>query len=158
MIDADKKEIVVRIGNDLLKYNSDKKDLIIERPSKAAVNQDYNSAEHLFMLAEDMNAMRNYTQAFDTYLECLKKEPANSRALYRIAELYYRRAEYSEGLIMAKKILGNDTYDGSANFICGMIFKKLDKINQAEEAFSIAARTMEYRSAAYLQIAGLKMR
>ena len=31
-------------------------------------------------------------------------------------------------------------------------------MNQAEEAFSVAARTMEYRSAAYLQIAGLKMR
>ena len=96
--------------------------------------------------------------AFDTYLKCLKKEPANSKALYRIAELYYRRAEYSEGLIIAKKILQNDTYDGSANFICGMIYKKLDKMNQAEEAFSVAARTMEYRSAAYLQIAGLKMR
>ena len=57
----------------------------------------------------------------------------------------------------AKKILENDTYDGSANFISGMIFRRLGKLNQAEEAFSVAARTMEYRSAAYLQIAGLKM-
>ena len=60
--DADKREIVVRIGKDLLTYNSDKKDLITERPSKAALNQDYNSAEHLFGLAEEMNAMRDYNQ------------------------------------------------------------------------------------------------
>ena len=93
----------------------------------------------------------------NTYLECLKKEPTHSRALYRLAELYYRRAEYSEGLKIAKKILENDTYDGSANFISGMILRRLEKLNQAEEAFSVAARTMEYRSASYLQIAGLKI-
>jgi tetratricopeptide (TPR) repeat protein len=151
------KDIGVRIGKDKLSYNSDNKDIIIERPYKSAVNQDYNSAEHLFRLAEDMNAMRDYNQAFENYSGCLKKEPTHSRALYRIAELYYRMADYSEGLKCAKKILENDTYDGSANFICGMIYRRLGKLNQAEEAFSVAARTMEYRSAAYLQIAGLKI-
>lgn len=156
--DADKREIELRIGKDLLTYNSDTKDLIVERPSRSAVNQDYNSAGHLLGLADDMNAMREYKNAFDTYLRCLKKEPDNKRALYRLAELYYRRAEYAEGLTVAKKILEDDTYDGPANFICGMFFIRQEKMNQAEEAFSVAARTMEYRSAAYLQIAGIKMR
>jgi tetratricopeptide (TPR) repeat protein len=104
-----------------------------------------------------MNAMREYNQALEHYLECLMKESTHSRALYRIAELYYRRAEYSEGLRFAKMILENDTYDGAGNFICGMILRRLGRLNQAEETFSVAARTMEYRSAAYLEIAGLKI-
>ena len=154
---VDYKDLSVRFGKDLLYFNPDNKDKIIARPFKSAVNQDYNSAEHLFRLAEDMNAMRDYNQAMEYYQECLDKEPTHSRALYRIAELYYRKAEYSEALISANKILENDTYDGSGNFICGMTLRREGKLNQAEEAFSVAARTMEYRSASYLQIAGLKI-
>ena len=30
---------------------------------RITASQDYNSAEHLFRLAEDMNAMRDYTGA-----------------------------------------------------------------------------------------------
>ncbi len=150
-------KIEVTIGKNKLFYNSDNQDLIAERPSRSAVNRDFNSAEHLFMLAEDMNAMREYNNALEYYLECLKKEPCHSRALYRLAELYYRRADYTEALNSAKKVLENDTYDGSANFISGMILRRMEKLNQAEEAFTVAARTMEYRSAAFLQIAGLRI-
>jgi tetratricopeptide (TPR) repeat protein len=150
-------KIEVRIGNNRLHFSSDNGELIAERPSGSAVSRDYNSAENMFLLAEDMNAMREYSHAFDYYTECLKKEPGHSRALYRLAELYYRRAEYSEALNTAKKVLEDNTYDGSANFITGMSLRRLEKFNQAEEAFSIAARTMEYRSAAFLQIAGLRM-
>jgi predicted negative regulator of RcsB-dependent stress response len=147
----------VKIGHDLLSYSSDNKELFTGRPSRSAL-KDYNSAEHLFKLAEDMNAMRDYSQALQYYLKCLEKEPTHSRALYRVAELYYKQARYDEGLEVAKKILENDTYDASANFISGMIYSRLGKLNQAEEAFSVAARTMEFRSAGYLQIAGLKIR
>ena len=150
-------KIEVRIGKNHLYYSSDKSDLITERPSRSASHTGNNSAELLFLLAEDMNAMRDYNQAFEYYTECLKKEPGHSKALYRLAELYYRRAEYSEALNIAKKVLENNTYDGSANFISGMSLRRLQKLNQAEEAFSVAARTMEYRSAAFLQIAGLRM-
>ncbi len=150
-------KIEVRIGKNQLSYSSDNSDLITERPSGSASDIVYNTAEHLFLLAEDMNAMREYDNAFEYYTECLKKEPGHSRALYRLAELYYRRAEYTEALNTAKKILVNNTYDGSANLISGMSLRRLQKLNQAEEAFSVAARTMEYRSAAFLQIAGLRI-
>jgi tetratricopeptide (TPR) repeat protein len=151
------KDINVAVGKELLSWDSDSKSLETGRPSRSALNQDYTSSEHLFRLAEDMNAMRDYSQAMHNYMACLEKEPTNSRALYRVAELHYKRAEYPEGLTCAGKILENDTYDGSANFITGMILRRLGRLNQAEEAFSVAARTMEYRSAAYLQIAGLKI-
>jgi Tfp pilus assembly protein PilF len=150
------KNLRVRIGNNLLSYNSDNKDLVVDRPSKTA-KHDYNSAEHLFRVAEDMNAMRDYAGALENYLECLKKEPTHSGALYHIAELCYRQSEYAEGIKYAKMVLENDTYNGGANFIYGICQRSLGKLNEAEEALSIAARTMEYRSAAYLQIAGVKM-
>jgi Flp pilus assembly protein TadD len=150
-------DINVIIGKNLLSYNSDNEDNRIYRPVKSAENQDYNSAEHLFRLAEDMNAMRDYNQALEYYLACLQKEPTHSRALSKVAELYYRMADYSEGLNFARRVLENDTYDAAANFIYGVIHRRLGNLIQAEEAFSVAARTMEYRSGAYLQIAGIKL-
>lgn len=149
--------ISVKIGNDLLHWDSDSTSLITGRPSKTPSDQDFGSAEQLFRIAEDMNAMRDYTHALETYLECLKKEPDHSGALYRVAELYYRKADYPGGLKYAKRILENDTYDGAANFISGVIQKKLGRLIQSEEAFSVAARTMEYRSVAFLQIGYLRM-
>ena len=151
------KDISVTIGKELLSWNSDSKSMETGRPTKSAISQDFTSAEHLFRLAEDMNAMRDYSQAMHYYMACLEKEPTNSRALYRVAELHYKRAEYTEGLSFAGKILENDTYDGSANFIYGMIRRRMGNLMQAEEAFSISARTMEFRSAAYFQIAGIRI-
>lgn len=150
------KNLKVTFGNNLLVYDSGNNDLVVGRPTKTA-KQDYNSAEHLFRLAEDMNAMRDYSQALENYLECLKKEPTHSRALYRVAELYYRHAEYSEAIRYAKRALENDTYDGGANFIYGICLRRIGNLNGSEEALSVAARTMEYRSAAYLEMAGVKM-
>jgi hypothetical protein len=146
----------VTIGN-LLSYNSDNKYYLTDRPVKSAENQDYNSAEHLFRLAEDMNSMREYDNALEYYLACLGKEPSHSRALSRVAELYYKRADYEEGLSYARKVLENDTYDASANFISGVINRRLGNLLKAEEAFSVSARTMEYRSGAYLEIAGIEL-
>lgn len=149
--------IRVAVGKNLLSYNSDNKDIRTDRPVKSAEKQDYNSPEHFFRLAEDMNAMRDYNQALDNYNSCLRKEPTHSRALYKVAELSYRRADYQSGLNFARRILENDTYDAAANFIYGVIQRRLGDLIKAEEAFSISARTMEYRSGSYLQIAGIKV-
>ncbi len=152
------KNVVVKVGNNLLYYNSDPESLNTDRPVRSSPDTDYNSAEQLFRLAENMSAMRDYSQALKYYLECLDKEPSHSRALYRVAEQYYRQAEYSRAADIAEKILGNDTYDGAGNFIYGVILRRMGNLNQAEEAFSVAARTMEFRSAAYLEIAGIRIR
>jgi tetratricopeptide (TPR) repeat protein len=141
----------------MLQYSSDPGKDKIERPLVTPSGQSYNSAEQLFRVAEDMYSMRDYGAALKTYLECVEKEPTHSRALTKIAELYYRRAMYQEALEYAKRVLENNTYDGGANFIYAAVQNKLGKQLQAEEAYSVAVRSMEFRSAAYVQIAGLNL-
>jgi tetratricopeptide (TPR) repeat protein len=150
-------EISVVVGNNLLSYSSDQQEYQTDRPAKSETNQDFNSAEHLFRMAEDENAMRNYNEAMGYYLACLQQAPTHSRALTKTAELHYRRGEYAEGLSFARQVLENDTYDAGANFISGVIQRRMGNLVQSEEEFSIAARTMEYRSGSYLQIAGINM-
>jgi len=150
-------KIKVTIGRNLLSYNSDNEDITTGRPNKSAGNGDYNSAEHLFYLAEDMNAMRDYPSALKYYQECLGKAPDHTRALYRVAELHYRMGLYEEALQYARQALEINTYDPGANFIYGVIQRKLGNLLRAEEAFSISARSMEFRSGSYLQIAELRL-
>jgi Tfp pilus assembly protein PilF len=54
-------------------------------------------------------------------------------------------------------VLEHAAYDGSANFIYGNLLLRQSKLVEAEEALSIAARTMEYRSASYVYIAGIRL-
>lgn len=154
---VDNQVININIGKDLLTYTSDEKEKKITRPVTTPPGQDVNSAEHLFRIAEDERSMRDYSGALKTYLVCLEKEPTHSRALTKVAELYYRKGEFEEGLTYARKVLENNTYDGGANFIYGVIQKAMGNFTQAEEGFSIAVRTMEYRSGAYVEIAGLHL-
>lgn len=153
--DGNTNVITVDIGNDLLSYTSDIEENRVTRPIETPAGQDFNSAEHLFRQAEDMNSMRNYDEALETYLTCLKKEPTHSRALAKVAELYYRKAQYKEALGYAERVLENNTYDGNGNFIYGVIQKALGDLTNAKEGFSVAVRSMEFRSAAYVEIAGL---
>jgi tetratricopeptide (TPR) repeat protein len=149
--------IQVTIGGNLLTYYSDDREITTDRPDKTIISNDYTSAEHFFYLAEDMNAMRDYPGALQHYLTCLEKESIHTRALYRIAEMYYRMGLYEEALQHARRALEINTYDPGSNFISGVIHRKLGDKVRAEEAFSVAARSMEFRSGSYLQIAELRM-
>lgn len=151
------RDLSVSIGQGLLSFTTNENENNITRPRVTPPDQDFNATEHLFRLAEDMYSMRNYNEALKTYLRSLEKEPTHSRALSKVAELYYRKAQYREGLVYASRVLENNTYDPGANFIYGVIQSALGNLSQAEEAFSVAVRSMEFRSGAYVEIAGLHL-
>jgi tetratricopeptide (TPR) repeat protein len=149
--------VAVVVGKDMLSYYADGEVKKINKPNSSIENPEYDTAEHMFRLGEEVNAMREYKLALEYYLLALQKEPTHSRALSKAAELYYRKADFSEGLNLARKVLRNNAYDAAANYIYGLIKRSMGSLMEAEEAFSVAARTLEYRSGAYLQIAGIKL-
>lgn len=156
--DKEKDAINVHIGGTKWMYTTDSNATKLDRPVATPDSlQDYDAPGRLFQMAEEQNSMRNYEQALRLYQECLKKDPRHSEALTRLAELHYRKAQYTEGLAYARRVLDYHTYHGGANFMYGVLQQKLGNGPKAEEAFSIASQTMEYRSAAYLQIAGLRL-
>ncbi len=153
---ADQKSVRVSIGKDRLVYAS-QPEKILDRPVLSAEKQDPHSAERLFELGEDENAMRNWEGARLRYLECLKKEATHSGALIRLAEYHYRNGEYAKGLDFARKVLAENTYHGGANYLYGALYRKLGDLTKAEEALSVATWTMEYKSGAYTQLAGIAL-
>ena len=126
--DGATKDLKVTVGQGLLCYTTNHEENRVTRPIATPSGQDYHSAEHLFRQADDMYSMRSYHDALETYLTCLEKEPTHSRALSKVAELYYRKAEYHKGLNYAPKVLENNTYDPAANFIYGIIQRALGNL------------------------------
>ncbi len=145
--------VEVKIG-DLLSYRSgEEESRKLHRPVVANKDFDWNSVGGLYIDAAERARQRDYKGALEKYLACLSKDPAYTPALAGIAETYFRRMEYDKAREYAQRALANDAYDPDANFIYGVINKKLGKLYDALDGFGAAARSMKYRSAGNAEMA-----
>ncbi len=142
--------IEVRVS-DKLQYTDNPRANDLERPIRFH-DFDENTLEGLFLTAERLNQERNYSMALHKYLAVLEQEPLHNRALTRVAELYYRRGDSQKALHHAEKALDSVMYDADANYIYGIISRRLGKFVDAKEALGWAARSLKYRSTAYCQM------
>ena len=113
---------------------------------------DEDTAEGLFLSGRRHEQERNYYTALEKYLNCLEKEPLHTRALCRVAELYCRRGEYETARFFAHRALLNEMYDPEANYVYGVVCRRLGDYLGAKECLGWAARSLEYRSSAYAQM------
>jgi tetratricopeptide (TPR) repeat protein len=141
----------VRLGDEII-YSSDPASGRLDRPLRFKA-VDESTAEGLFLAGLRLEQERNYQQALEKYLACLDREPIHMRALARTAELYARRGEYAAGLPYAARALENAMYDPEANYVYGLIARRSGRLNDAKETLGWAARSLEFRSAAYVQLA-----
>lgn len=146
---------VVRLGHDLV-YESDPAADDIGRPLEfKPVNE--SSVEGLYLSGLRLEKARYFDLALEKYAACFKREPRHSRALIRAAELHARRGEYEKGLVLAREALSADMYDPAANYIYGIISRRLEKLIDAKETLGWAARSPEFRSAASVQLAEIAL-
>ncbi len=144
----------VCLGDEKLHYSMerDKKNRL-SRPLVANPDFDWESVNGLYTTALEQYRQRAFSSAYNTLVNCLGKEPNYNPALALLAEICYRFTDYEKGLEYAKKALANDAYDAGANFIWGVINRELGNMADAKDGFSWASRDMEYRSAAFQQLA-----
>lgn len=141
----------VNVG-DGLHYTDDPKDGLLKRPFHFR-NYKTDTLEGLYQSAERAEKSRNYAAALKGYLECLQRDPTHVRAMTRAAAVYYRRAEYAKALEYASKALDFVMYDADANYVYGLIARRMGDLTDAKETLGWAARSMKYRAAAYCQLA-----
>jgi len=125
-----KGDLRVNVG-DKLSYTDDPKAELLKRPLNFR-NYEEGTLEGLYQNAEREDKARNYDLALQKYLECLKREPTHMRALTRIAELYCRRAEYEKALEYAARALDYVMYDPDANYIYGIIARRMGNLVDAK--------------------------
>lgn len=141
----------VRIGTRLA-YSSRPETRMIGRPLHFTA-ADEGTPEGLYLAGVRSEQERMLSRALEKYLACIGRDPLHVRALARAAELYGRRGEYLKGLEMAGRALDISMYDPEANYVYGVIARRLGRLTDARETLGWATRSMEYRSPAYVQLA-----
>ena len=101
---------------------------------------------------------RYFDGALQKYLACLAKDPLHRRALARTAELYARRGEYAEGpRLRRESARGRACTTPKRTMFTASSPAGSGRSVDAKEALGWAARSMEFRSAAYQRLAEIAL-
>ncbi len=155
---VDEKNMLVTLGKDKLIYQASPEEGVLDRPLETPKNFDWNTVQGLYLQGKENMRERNYVAAEIKIAQCLQKDGNYLPALTCMAILRYQKLEYDQALDYAKKALSIDTYDPAANYYYGLINVKLGKITDAKDGFDIAALGVEFRTAAYTELAKIYFR
>ncbi len=137
-----------------LNYSYDQKRKKLDRSysSNLSTLNSITEVERKFIKANELFKERKYPESETILKMILGENPNHLKSNYLISDLYFRKAQYGKALIHIKKILSIDAYDSDANFIAGNIYKALNSLYDAKEAYGWASRSTKYKSAALSQI------
>jgi hypothetical protein len=139
-----------------LQYSPKKRNLI-DRPFVNTMPMYLTTAASLYQEGMELKEARNFNPAKELFKKCLEKDPLYIDALAAITEIYYRSNLYDSALLYANKALQLDTYHPAANYFAGITYLAKGDLINALEALGWAARSLEFRSTAYAQMAGIQL-
>ncbi len=150
-------EVKVSLGGHKLHYDMVADD-VLSRPTEAPKDFNWQSDYGLYLRGRENLCERAYLSAETNFLACLNTNPNYAPALAEMAALLNRRADWSQARDYARKALGIDTYDPAANYQFGLASVALGKPADAKDAFSVAALSTGWRSAAYTELSKVYLR
>ncbi|HOX56620.1 MAG TPA: DUF5107 domain-containing protein [Candidatus Paceibacterota bacterium] len=142
----------VRVGGDRLQYTAGDGD-VLHRPIATPPGFDWNSVYGLYLKGKEEVRQRGYAKAAESFQACLKQDANYAPALVEMAALANRRADSAAALGFARHALSIDTYDPCANYQIGLASAALGCCADAKAAFSLAALSPAWRSAANSELA-----
>ncbi|MCK0147149.1 DUF5107 domain-containing protein [Arenibacter sp. F26102] len=146
-------EIEVYVDGTELSYNSASTENTLKRPFHSDKDLDISESEKLLFAGIETLESREFEKAHEHLSNLVKIDPSNTAALVKLAELEYRKTNYDLALEYANTVLRMDTYNSSANYMAGIIYRAKDDAINSLESLGWAARDIKYRSVAYAQIA-----
>ncbi|AQT68344.1 putative PEP-CTERM system TPR-repeat lipoprotein [Anaerohalosphaera lusitana] len=147
--------INLKLG-DLLEFTTDESADDIDKPINFH-EVDESTSEGLYLAGLRLEKSRGYDEALSKYRSCVEQQPKHVRALSRIAGIQLRKGLLDEALKSSARAIEISMYDPHANYIYGLASRRAGKLTDAKDALTWAARSMQYRSAANAQLAGIAM-
>ena len=152
------KRLSVRLGVDKLEYSADPEADVLSRPIETPKDFDWSSVYGLYLQGKEDIRQRYYRAAKEKLEACLKKDANFMPALADLAMVEYHNLDFAKAVGYAKKALSIDTYDPAANYYYGLASSQIGKMADAKDGFEIAAMSLEYRGAAYTELAKIHLR
>jgi tetratricopeptide (TPR) repeat protein len=145
-------ELKISLDNKLI-YDAQEQNQQLSRPVTIAQGYNFNSIQAIYIQAKEWERQRFFDKAIEQYQACLKKDPFYIDALCGLASVLIRHRQYNEALKLLLTSLSIDTYHAEANYLFGMASIRVNAIADAKDGFSIATQSLQYRSAAYTELA-----
>ena len=152
LLTAPPKALRVCVGGDKLQYTAGEGD-VLSRPTAAPPGFDWDSLYGRYLKGKEDARQRSYEKAAEEFETCLKQDTNYLPALVELAALANRRGDPSAAVGFARHALSIDTYDPGANYQFGLASAAVRKQADAEDAFSLAALSPGWRSAADTELA-----
>ncbi len=143
------------LGGNKLVYDFDEQAKIMQRPTAAPADFNWQSPQGHCLQARAAMAQKLFPQAEEKLQAALAADPNHFEALVLMAQLMYRNMRYDEALQYARLALSIDTHEGSANYYYGLINAALGNRYDAKDGYDIASMSVAYRSASYTGLSGL---
>ncbi len=147
----------IRVPEMDLKYTSDPADLQLRRPFEYPQELPTDSPGMLFHQGLEAVEYREFEKAHKAFTACLQKDPAHIPARVALADLHYGSGQLDEALKEAHFALSIDTYHAQANYVAGNIYRAQGDHVNALESLGWAARSPEFSTAAYTQMAEISL-
>ncbi|SMC73025.1 DUF5107 domain-containing protein [Pedobacter africanus] len=151
------KEVQVFLDQTMI-YNGLEQHTALKRPTKTNPAYDSESVQACCIQAKEWERQRFFDRAIDQYLLCLQQDPFFMEALSGLAGLYFRQMKYEEALHLIIDVLSVDTYHPEANYLYGLLNDRLQNMADAKDGFSIASQSLEFRAAAFIELAKINIR
>lgn len=145
-------DLLVSVGGIKFSYQANPTHDELNRPVETIEDFNWNSTYGLYLQGKEDIRQSFYTQAEEKLKLCLKSDPYFVPALSDLAMISYRNMEYQKSLDYTLLALRIDTYDPASNYYYGLVNMQLRNITDAKDGFDIAATSVEYRGAAYLEL------
>ena len=150
--------IEVAIVGTEIAYSNDAKANHIKRPFYPDTSLKVSKSEELYHAGLEALEFRQYDLAHEKLSELVSIDPSHRSGLLALAELEYRKTDYTAALELANAVLEMDTYNSKANYLAGIIYRAMGDHLNAVESLGWAARDVKYRSVAYAQMAEIHLK
>ena len=147
--------VTVALGADRLVFHGDTTETILDRPIESPRGFDWSSATALHLKGKELMRQREYDRAVVLLDSSLLRTPHYVPALVDRAAIALRSMRYDSARLFARSALAVDSYDGGANYYYGLANRHLGRFADARDGFEIASQSLEYRAAAWTELARL---
>ncbi|MEN9510173.1 MAG: hypothetical protein RLZZ621_2736 [Gemmatimonadota bacterium] len=150
--------VVVTLGDGWLRHALAPNAGVLARPVDAPVGFQWRTAYGHWLRGKEWLQQREYTLARAFLDSALLLDPHYVPALADRALLAVRSGEYERARRDASTALSVHTYDGAANYAYGLANQALGRLDDARDGFELATQSVEYRTAAWIELARMAAR
>ncbi len=151
-------DLSISLENQHLEWKAAPDHQRLSRPLDAPTTFDWTSAAGLALMGKELMDQKLFREAEVKLKQSLALDSNHIESLVRMAQLQLRNGNAEAAFFLSRKALSIDAHHGAANYHYGLSAALTGHLADAFDGFALAAQSLEFRSAAFVETARLYAR